>query len=44
MKDEIMKLQEEGGDWSDPSNEQLGNIFESLNQVELQVKEMDDQV
>ncbi len=29
MKEEILKLQEEGGetDWSNPSNEQLINIF-----------------
>ena len=33
MKDEIMKLQEEGQDWNDPGNEQLINIFENLNQV-----------
>jgi hypothetical protein len=39
MKEEIMKLQEEGGtDFSDPSNEQLINIFENLNQVEMQIR------
>ena len=41
MKEEIMKLQEEGQDWDDPGNEQLVNIFENLNQVELQIKDMD---
>ena len=41
MKEEIMKMQEQGQDWNDPGNEQLLNIFENLNMIEMQVKEMD---
>ena len=41
MKEEILKLQEEEGDWSDPGNEQLINVFDNLNQIETQIRDMD---
>ena len=41
MKDEIVKMQQDGEDWNDPGNEQLINIFENLNMIEIQIKEMD---
>jgi len=34
----IMELQEESQDWNDAGNEQLINVFDNLNQVELQVR------
>ena len=42
MKEEIVKMQEEGQDWNDPGNEQLINIFENLNMIQMQIKEMDN--
>lgn len=44
LRQDVIDMQEEGGDWNDPGNEQLLNIFENLNQVEMQVKEMDQLV
>jgi septation ring formation regulator EzrA len=44
LRQDIIDMQEDGGDWNDPGNEQLLNIFENLNQVEMQVKEMDQLV
>ena len=35
-------MQEEGQDWNDPGNEQLINIFENLNMIQMQIKEMDN--
>ena len=40
----MLNLQEEGGDWGDPSNAQLADIFQNLNLVEMQIREMDEQV
>lgn len=45
MKEEVLKLTEDYNEVeNDPTNEQLSNIFENLNQIEVQVKEMDEQV
>ena len=41
MKQEIIKLQDTTEQWNDPESEQLVNIFENLNQIEMQIKEMD---
>ena len=41
MKEEIMKLQDSTEQWNDPASEQLVNIFENLNQIETQIREMD---
>jgi hypothetical protein len=41
MKEEMIKLHEQTPEDLDPGSEQLINIFENLNQVEMQIKEMD---
>jgi hypothetical protein len=40
----VVELQEGEGEWNDPSQEQLINIFENLNQVEVQIREMNELV
>ena len=39
-----MKLQERGPEAVDPGNSQLFSIFDNLNQIEMQIKEMDQVV
>lgn len=41
LRKDVLDFQDEGNEWNDPGNEQLFNIFENLNQVELQIREMD---
>jgi hypothetical protein len=40
----VVELQEGEGEWNDPGQEQLINIFENLNQVEVQIREMNELV
>jgi hypothetical protein len=40
----VVDLQEGEGEWNDPAQEQLINIFENLNQVEVQIREMNELV
>lgn len=41
LQEEVRELGE-GGEWSDPGNQQLLNVFENLNQVEMQIRDMDE--
>ena len=33
MREEVLRMQEEGEDWNDPGSEQLMHIFDNLNQI-----------
>jgi septation ring formation regulator EzrA len=42
LKRMVVELQESEGEWSGPGQEQLINIFENLNQIEVQIREMNE--